>query len=149
MLTLAMGLLLAAAPAPACRIDARAGNARAAATAVNAFGLELYTHLPPGNAVFSPVSLAVALDLASAGARGDTLAGMQQALHLGVGDVHADSAALLHRLEAFDRSGAVLELGARLWLRSSLSPSPEVVRLACSRNALMRSFWRSNSWRPL
>ena len=56
------------------RLAADPGRAVLAATAVNAFGLDLYARLAatPGNLVVSPASLAIALSMARAGARGAT-----------------------------------------------------------------------------
>ena len=58
----------------------------AAAAAVNAFAADLYEQLvttdPDANLVFSPASIAIALTMASAGAKGQTLAEMDGVLHI-------------------------------------------------------------------
>ena len=69
-----------------------ADDAAAAGAAVNAFGLDLYARVAAkaqGNLVLSPASIAVALSMARAGARGQTAAEMDAVLHdLGT-DEHA------------------------------------------------------------
>jgi len=57
-------------------------DAKAAADSITAFGLDLYRTLPGGkNLVFSPTSIALALGMARAGARGETAAQMDAVLH--------------------------------------------------------------------
>ncbi|HYO42669.1 MAG TPA: serpin family protein [Candidatus Limnocylindrales bacterium] len=69
---------LAAVTAP--RLTSSADDAAAAGSAVNAFGLDLYASLvaadPAANLVFSPASIATALAMARAGAKGQTAAEM-------------------------------------------------------------------------
>ncbi len=62
------------ARADVARSTADPGRAGAAAEAINAFGLELYARMAtePGNLVLSPASVAIALSMARAGARGTT-----------------------------------------------------------------------------
>jgi serpin B len=67
--------------------------ARSVSDSVNAFGLGLYRELlgagtfePGANAVFSPASIALALAMARAGARGDTAAQMDDVLGVGSWD---------------------------------------------------------------
>ncbi|CAN5539045.1 serpin family protein [soil metagenome] len=61
-------------------------DAAAATAAVNAFADDLFLHLttvdPTANLVFSPASIALALAMASAGAKGATLAEMDTVLHI-------------------------------------------------------------------
>jgi serpin B len=59
------------------------GDANAAATSINAFGLDLYRQLTigGGNVVFSPASVSLALAMARAGARGETASEMDAVLH--------------------------------------------------------------------
>ena len=61
-----------------------ADDAAGAGAAVNAFGLDLYARVAAkaqGNLVLSPASIAVALSMARAGARGQTAAEMDAVLH--------------------------------------------------------------------
>jgi len=76
------------------------GSAERAAAAINAFGLDLYRAIGSdgGNLVFSPASIALALAMARAGARGETAAQMDAVLH-------ADAAGdLLAALNALDQA---------------------------------------------
>ncbi len=61
-------------------------DAAAATAAVNAFADDLFLHLttvdPTANLVFSPASIALALAMTSAGAKGATLAEMDTVLHI-------------------------------------------------------------------
>jgi serpin B len=68
--------------------DADAANA---ATAINAFGLDLYRAMAAGseNLVISPASIALALGMARPGAVGDTAAEMDAVLHEVASDEHA------------------------------------------------------------
>ncbi|MDP2349580.1 MAG: serpin family protein, partial [Chloroflexota bacterium] len=75
------------ARATLARADGTPADARRAATSINAFALELYRQLraDPDLAdkglVFSPASIALALAMARAGARGETAAEMDAVLH--------------------------------------------------------------------
>jgi serpin B len=75
------GITLAKADVP--RSDASDVDAASAATSINGFGLDLYRRLagPDGNIVISPASVAIALSMARAGARGETGAQMDTVLH--------------------------------------------------------------------
>ncbi len=82
------------------RASADPADATAAAAAINAFGLDLYRKLAPEspNTVFSPASIALALGMARAGARGTTATEMDAVLR-GLGsDEHAG------RLNALDQA---------------------------------------------
>ena len=70
---------------------------QAAAAADDAFGADLYRLLAAGrgNVVFSPASVAAALQMALCGARGETAAQMAAALHLGSPDAATDGLRLL------------------------------------------------------
>ena len=65
------------------RIAADPAGGIAAADAMNAFGLELYGRVAakPGNLVLSPASIAIALSMTRAGARGTTADEMDAVLH--------------------------------------------------------------------
>jgi serpin B len=87
-------------------------DALAAAAAVNAFGIELFRAATPGdeNAVVSPASIAIALAMARAGARGETAEQMDAVLRrFGADDVAAWPAALADALAA--RSGTFRDHG--------------------------------------
>ena len=62
-------------------------EANTAATSIDAFGFDLYGKVTPaeGNLVFSPASIAIALAMADAGARGETATQMDKVLHIGSG----------------------------------------------------------------
>lgn len=80
-----------APPAPAATASSEVVAEIAAG--FNAFGLELYRELAtaPGDQVISPASVAVALAMTHAGARGDTAKEMEAALHVTrpAADLHA------------------------------------------------------------
>lgn len=86
--TPAAGIELAKADLP--RALAVAGDAAPAAAAINAFGLDLYRVLSAeeGNLVVSPTSIALALAMARAGARGTTAEEMDAVLHEVAADAH-------------------------------------------------------------
>ena len=65
------------------RAPASGPDAGAAATAINAFGIDVYRALAADsdNLVFSPTSIAIALGMARPGARGETAAEMDTVLH--------------------------------------------------------------------
>lgn len=83
--------LLVPRPTP-CDVSGPKGNA--AATAVNAFAIELYGQIPKpqSNLIFSPYSISMALALAYTGARGRTESQMAQALHFNVEKAKLDEA---------------------------------------------------------
>jgi serpin B len=74
---------MADASSSATRAAGSSGGAAQAATAVDAFGFDLYrAALTPGsNGVFSPASVVLALSMAQAGARGETASQMDKVLH--------------------------------------------------------------------
>jgi serpin B len=73
------------------RAPSTGADAVAAADAVNAFGLDIYSQLAADgdNLVFSPSSIALALAMARAGARGTTAEEMDAVLHEVASDEHA------------------------------------------------------------
>lgn len=91
-----IGLAIADVP----RASASPEDAGAAASAINEFGLDLYRRAAAGtdNVVVSPASIALALSMARAGARGTTADEMDAVLH----DVAADANAAW--LNALDRA---------------------------------------------
>lgn len=81
----------------------------AAASAVNAFADDLFLHLttidPVANLVFSPASIALALAMTSAGAKGTTLQEMETVLHIDdPGTIHRSMNGLAAALEAANKS---------------------------------------------
>jgi serine protease inhibitor len=75
-------------PEPQVPVDPQpvdADTATAMANGLNAFSLEFYAQVrsTPGNSVMSPASIAMALSLVHAGAKGDTEREITKALHLG------------------------------------------------------------------
>ena len=83
------GIELAAAAVP--RVVADPADALKAAEGMNAFGLDLYRKIASGtgNVVVSPASVAIALSMARAGARGETAAQMDTVLRAIASDEHA------------------------------------------------------------
>jgi serpin B len=79
------------AEAKVARLVASDADAKSAGAAVNAFGLALYARAKTGsgNVVVSPASIAIALSMARAGARGTTAAEMDAVLHDLASDAHA------------------------------------------------------------
>jgi serine protease inhibitor len=104
------------------RASAAPADASAAAAAINAFGLDLYRQIAAGtpNAVFSPASIALALGMARAGARGQTAVEMDAVLHDLASDEHAGwlnalDQALASRSGTFqDMSGTALPVALRI-----------------------------------
>ncbi len=73
------------------RAAVSSADAREAGAALEVFALDLYRALSPGqaNMVFSPTSIALALAMARAGARGQTAAEMDAVMHALASDEHA------------------------------------------------------------
>lgn len=99
-----------------------------------AFALDLYRRVgaAPGNAFFSPFSIAAALAMAWEGARGETARQMARVLHLSGGeeDVHAGFRALDRRVAAL-RSGGKVELfiANSLWPQAGTPLRPAYLSL--------------------
>lgn len=93
---------------------------REAARADAAFGASLHRALKAaGNTVFSPASVAAALKMALAGARGETADELARALHLASPD---DAAASLAELGTLDSDGELtLRTPNTMWLDESLT----------------------------
>lgn len=102
---------------------------RAAAGADAAFGTDLYRALRTrGSTVFSPASVASALKMALAGARGETADELARALHLGA---PGDAAASLAELGALDADGELtLRSPNTMWLDETLTVRETYLRAA-------------------
>ncbi len=87
------GIALVRSDAPL--VPASSGAANLAAAAINAFGVDLYRRVAgaSGNLVISPTSVAIALNMARAGAQGRTAAQMDAVLH-SVGSAAAQAEAI-------------------------------------------------------
>jgi len=113
---------IALARADVPRASAAPADAASAAAAINAFGIDLYREIAAGtpNAVFSPASIALALGMARAGARGQTAAEMDAVLHALASDEHAGwlnalDQALASRSGSFeDQGGNALPVALRI-----------------------------------
>ncbi len=114
------GITLAAANVP--RASASPADATAAAAAINAFGLDLYRRAAPAgtNVIVSPASIAIALSMARAGARGQTATEMDAVLRAVGSDPHASwinalEGALAARNGSFaDADGNLLDVTLRV-----------------------------------
>lgn len=106
--------------------DATGDDIAAAAAGNTAFALDVYGAIraEPGNLVFSPWSLSLALAMTYAGARGDTAAQMREVLHFALEDEaqHASLSAIDLALASRDEDGALGASGGplRLDIASSL-----------------------------
>ena len=95
---------LAMAISDVARMPVDKGQAKAAANSITSFGLDLYRRLlkdpdlRSSNVVFSPTSIALALGMARAGARGETAAEIDDVLHVSSSDE------LLGGLNALDQA---------------------------------------------
>ena len=105
---------IALARADVPRASTSPEDAAAAATAISAFGLDLYRAVAKGqaNVVLSPTSVALALAMARAGARGETAAEMDAVMR-GLGS--DDNAAWLNALDVAlaTRSGTFKDAGGQ------------------------------------
>src|SRR6266567_4607627 len=118
---------------------------------VNRFGLDLYRTLPPGNLVFSPASVSLALSLAWAGARGKTADEMRAVLGQkgSPAEVVAAGLALARQLQDPGRK-AVFRLANRLFGEASYRIVPAFVEaqleLVSFRGAPEAARARINAW---
>lgn len=141
-----MGAVAAAvALAPALSLDCASGLAgvravdastpEGATTASNAFGFDLYARVKHDgdNLICSPLGAAVALNMASAGARGTTLTEMLSVLRVDpqrAAETHASFGGLLRTLNARDGTdGLELHVADRLWGQSGVAFKPNFVGL--------------------
>jgi serpin B len=110
-------------------------KAEGATAASNAFGFDLYARIKRDgeNLVCSPFSAAVALNMASAGARGQTRAEMLSVLHvdpLRTAETQASFGGLLRALNARDGTkGLALHVADRLWGQSGIGFKPDFLAL--------------------
>ena len=99
-----------------------------AAAADDAFGADLYRLLAAGrrNVVFSPASIAAALQMALCGARGATAAQIAAALHLAGPDAAADGLRLLSGVlsQAGDGTNVTLRAPNTMWVQAGLPLEP-------------------------
>jgi serpin B len=130
-------LATAAAVAAGIRTS-RAGGANPAAgpnpaaEAVNGFGFDLYGKLrsAPGNAFFSPFSVAVCLNMTAAGAKGTTREEMVNVLHTPADDAAADAGfkALLGAVNGVgpaEKRGYQLSTANAVWAQQGYPWRPE------------------------
>jgi serpin B len=116
----------AAPPAPG---PARAADTRALVRGNTRFALELYGQLRgrQGNLFISPFSISTALAMTSAGAKGNTLAEMQQTLHLpGQDQLHPALGRLLQ--QARQEGRVELLTASALWGQKGHPFLPELVQ---------------------
>jgi serpin B len=99
------------------------------ADSINLFARDLHREIAkkPGNLFYSPLSISIALTMASAGARGQTAEEMAKVLHLGseARGTHGEYAKLIASLSSEPRAGAPdVRIANRLWveLKSELVP---------------------------
>ncbi len=106
------------------------------AKGMNAFGAALYQRLRThdGNLIWSPASVAIALDMAYGGARGATRSQMRSALHLGLDDARLHRAAgdLLSKWNA-PNDGYTLDVANRVYADRSMTLLPSYVDLTRDR----------------
>jgi serpin B len=107
--------------------DSAPDAALAAARADDALGVDLYRVLGArgGNMVFSPASIAAALQMALLGARGETAAQMAAALHLARPQDSADGLRLLSAGLARLGGGVTFRAPNTMWVQSGLPLRPE------------------------
>lgn len=112
------------------RARTQTGEATAAATALNDFGTTLYRRLatadPAINLVLSPASIAIALTMAAAGARGATLEQMLATLRIAdPAVIHRSTNGLAASLDDRSHDGVTVELTNSLWGQDGLEFDPE------------------------
>ena len=131
---LGAGALAALALSPLLSLDCASGlwgakaldasTTEGATAASNAFGFDLYARLKHDgdNLICSPLSASVALNMASAGARGATRAEMLSVLHVDpqrAAETHASFGGLLAAINGRDGTGGViLHVADQLWGQS-------------------------------
>ena len=142
---LGFGVLAALALSPLLALDCASGlwaakaldasTPEGATAASNAFGFDLYARIKQdgGNLICSPFSAAVALNMASAGARGETRDQMLSVLHVDrqhAAETHASFGGLLGALNARDGTeGVALHVADRLWGQAGIGFKPDFLAL--------------------
>jgi len=120
------------ATAAAPTTDALA-SAKPTATAINGFNSDLYAQLKilKGNLIYSPASIASALAMTEAGARGTTATEMAKVLHLPADSNLAASqfSSLLASWAQTDASGPILTVSNRLWVQKDYALVPDYTAL--------------------
>jgi serpin B len=111
---------IGAARSGASRVAATATDAAAAATALNRFGISLYRQLAAADAtsniVMSPASIAIALTMTAAGARGTTLDEMIATLHIDDPTaIHRSMNALTAHLDSLSHDDVQVSIANSLW----------------------------------
>jgi serpin B len=132
------GIELAKADVPRAAADPAA--AKNAAASINAFGLDLLramladgTLKPDENAVFSPTSIALALAMARAGAKGETASQMDAVLHTTGWDDLGPG------LNALERA---LTSRNAMWQDESLDPPTRELALRIANTAFAQRGWK-------
>ena len=120
------GAQTGAARSELARTQADPRAAVAAGLAFNGFGRKLYRALaadrPDGNLVFSPTSIAFAVTMAAAGARGETQLQMLETMEVGdTDDIYRDTNSLTAELEARNGAGVELSIANSLWGQRGLT----------------------------
>ncbi len=115
MVAPAIAARAASAPRASSHVTDPATSPASAATAAARFGFELFARLrqAPGNAFFSPLSIEMALAMATDGAAGETARQMRAALHLPAG-APPDFGALSRQLSPADTAYELVIANA-LW----------------------------------
>lgn len=127
------GFFLCASAAPARGGEKEPCETRGLEKALNAFAFDLYSKLTEeksgekGNVFFSPYSVAAALAMTGAGARGETAEELTRALRFDPSDPHFAMKSLLNRLEsraALPETEGELSVANRVWVdeREKLLP---------------------------
>ncbi|HEY2593489.1 MAG TPA: serpin family protein, partial [Chloroflexota bacterium] len=125
-----------AAPAPPPRPVRDPAREHRAAESCNGFAYTMYGNAAPrDDFLFSPPSLAFALAMTAAGARGETRAELARALHSDDPEqVAGDYGALLAALSArLSETGAELDLASSIWVQQGISCRPEFLDLLGTR----------------
>ena len=125
-------LLLCACLSAGCAPLLDPSTGAGAALASNRFGFDLYARMNAGdpNLICSPLSAAVALAMASGGARGETQAQMTRVLHIDndkLAAAHTSFAGLIAGLNG--RDGVALQVSDRLWAQEGLPVRTEYLAL--------------------
>jgi len=128
------------AKADVARAPADPAAAKTAAASINAFGLDLLramladgTLKPDENAVFSPTSIALALAMARAGAKGETASQMDAVLHMTGWDELGPG------LNALDQA---LASRNATWQDESLDPPTRELALRIANTAFAQQGWK-------